>query len=134
VDDGRISASSREECWEKFQFALTVLQLCGWNIQHKKTSTEAVQLLLHLGFVTDSVQMRYFLPQEKEKLVVELLQQTIEKAREGEQVVALDLAKLLGKLNSMRRSHCRCLAFCHGHVSIYWELELRVKAGIAKFN
>jgi hypothetical protein len=105
VDDGRISASSREECWEKFQFALTVLQLCGWNIQHKKTSTEAVQSLLHLGFVTDSVQMRYFLPQEKEKLVVELLQQTIEKGREGEQVAALDLAKLLGKLNSMRRSH-----------------------------
>ncbi len=55
--------------------------------------------------MTDSVQMRYFLPQEKEKLVVELLQQTIEKGREGEQVAALDLAKLLGKLNSMRRSH-----------------------------
>ena len=26
-------------CWEKFQFALSALQLCGWNIQHKKTVT-----------------------------------------------------------------------------------------------
>jgi len=49
--------------------------------------------------------MRYFLPPKKEKLVVELLRQTIEKAREGEQMAALDLAKLLGKLNSMRRYH-----------------------------
>ncbi len=39
VDDGRISTNSREECWVKFQFALSALQLCGWNIQHKKTVT-----------------------------------------------------------------------------------------------
>jgi hypothetical protein len=71
VDDGRVSAKSEQQCWEQFQFVLTVLQLCGWNIQYKKTSTEAVQSLLHLGFVTDSVQMRYFLPVEKEKVVLD---------------------------------------------------------------
>jgi hypothetical protein len=105
VDDGRISASSKEECSEKFEFALTVLQLCGWNIQWKKTSTEAVQSLLHLGFVTDSVQLRYFLPVEKEKIVMQMLRQTIEQACQGKKVAALEMAKLLGKLNSMRRSH-----------------------------
>jgi hypothetical protein len=65
VDDDRVSAKSEHLCWEQFQFVLTVLQLCGWNIQYKKTSTEVVQSLLHLGFVTDSVQMHYFLPVEK---------------------------------------------------------------------
>jgi hypothetical protein len=83
VDDGRVSAAGKEECWEKFQFTLTVLQLCGWNIQYKKTSTEAVQSLLHLGFVTDSVHMRYFLPVEKERVVLEMLDETIGKACEG---------------------------------------------------
>jgi hypothetical protein len=105
VDDGRVSAGSRKEAWDKFQFTLTVLQLCGWNIQWKKTSTEAVQSLLHLGFVTDSVQLRYFLPAEKEKAILVLLQQTIAQGSKGTPIAALELAKLLGKLNSMRRSH-----------------------------
>ncbi len=105
VDDGRVSAAGKQETWEKFQFVLTTLQLCGWNIQWKKTSTEVVQSLLHLGFVTDSVQLRYFLPAEKEKAVLEMLQQTIAFGSTGRPVLALELAKLLGKLNSMRRSH-----------------------------
>jgi hypothetical protein len=105
VDDGRVSAGSRKEAWDKFQFTLTVLQLCGWNIQWKKTSTEAVQSLLHLGFVTDSVQLRYFLPAEKEKVILDMLQQTIAQGSKGIPIAALELAKLLGKLNSMRRSH-----------------------------
>jgi hypothetical protein len=105
VDDGRVSASSKEKTWSQFQFVLTVLQLCGWNIQWKKTSTEAVQQLQHLGFITDSVQLRYWLPKEKEDLAMDMLQSTISRAMEGRKVTALDLAKLLGRLNSMRRSH-----------------------------
>ena len=103
VDDGRVSAVGRKETWEKFQFVLTVLQLAGWNIQFKKTSTSAEQRLQHLGFITDSVQMRYFLPVEKEVLVRELLVQTVQQACEGRQVPALELARVLGKLNSIRR-------------------------------
>jgi hypothetical protein len=104
VDDGRVSAASKRETWEKFQFVLTTLQLCGWNIQWKKTSTEAVQSLLHLGFVTDLIQLRYFLPAEKEKVVMDMLQRTIAQGSKGRPVAALELTKLLGKLNSMRRS------------------------------
>jgi hypothetical protein len=33
VDDGRVSASTEGEAWDQFQFALTVIHLCGWNIQ-----------------------------------------------------------------------------------------------------
>ncbi len=59
VDDGKVSAGTKEKTWSQFQFVLTVSQLCGWDIQWKKTSTEAVQQLQHLGFLTDSVQLRY---------------------------------------------------------------------------
>jgi len=38
VDDGRVSAKAEKTCWEQFQFTLMVLNLCGWNIQYKKTS------------------------------------------------------------------------------------------------
>ncbi len=34
-----------------------------------------------------------------------MLQETISRAMEGKKVMALDLVKLLGRLNSMRRSH-----------------------------
>jgi len=105
VDDGRISASTESETWEKFQFALEVIQLCGWNIQWKKTSTEATQSLLHLGFVTDSKQMRYFLPIEKEEVVLKQLQGIIQQGLSGEAIPALGMASLLGRINSMRRSH-----------------------------
>jgi hypothetical protein len=100
-----VSASTAEQTWKQFQFVLTVIQLCGWNIQMKKTSTEAVQKLAHLGFITDSVNLRYWLPVEKEDLVVSMLESVISTAMEGQQLSALELAKLLGRLNSMRRSH-----------------------------
>ena len=109
VDDGRVSASTEEKAWEQFQFVLTVVQLCGWNIQPAKTSTEAVQSLSHLGFVTDSVQLRYWLPKEKEDLVADMLQHVIQQATDGRKLAALDIAKLLGRLNSMRRSHGQAL-------------------------
>jgi hypothetical protein len=105
VDDGRVSASTESKAWRQFQFALTVLQLCGWNIQWKKTSKEAVQQLQHLGFITDSVQLRCWLPKEKEDVVVKMLQEVTSKAMDGKMIPALELAQLLGRLNSMRRSH-----------------------------
>ncbi len=104
VDDGRVSASTESKAWQQFQFALTVLQLCGWNIQWKKTSKEAVQQLQHLGFITDLVQLRCWMPQEKEDVVVRMLQEVTGKAMDGKMIPALELAQLLGRLNSMRRS------------------------------
>ncbi len=105
INGGRVSASAAEKTWEQFQFVLHMLQLCGWNIQSKKTSTEASQRLLHLGFVTDLVEMRYFLPEEKENVVLDMLERTVKEAVDGHRIEVLELAKLLGKLNSMRRSH-----------------------------
>jgi hypothetical protein len=57
VDDGRVSASTAEQTWKQFQFVLNVIQLCGWNIQMKKTSTEAVQKDMPAVIRSDSEQI-----------------------------------------------------------------------------
>jgi hypothetical protein len=88
IHDGRVSASTSEQTWRQFRFLLTVVQPCGWNIQMKKTSTEAVQKLAHLGFIIDSVNHRYRLPVEKEDLVVSMLESVMGTANEGQQLPA----------------------------------------------
>jgi len=94
--------------------------LCGWNIQWKKTSTEAVQQLQHLGLITDSVQLRCWLPKEKEDLVIRMLQEFTGKAMAGSKIPALELAQLLGRLNSMRRSHGQLVEVLTRTCHTYW--------------
>jgi hypothetical protein len=53
--------------------------------------------------------MRYFLPIEKENVVVDKLEKTVQEAMCGHRIEALELAGLLSKLNSMRRSHSALL-------------------------
>jgi hypothetical protein len=65
MDDGRIVAKTREAAVQQLRFVLHVLQLCGWNVQWGKTRFAASQQLLHLGFETDTVQLKYFYPEEK---------------------------------------------------------------------
>jgi hypothetical protein len=52
-----VSASTAEQTWKQFQFVLNVIQLCGWNIQMKKTSTEAVQKDMPALIRSDSEQI-----------------------------------------------------------------------------
>jgi hypothetical protein len=49
--------------------------------------------------------MRYFLPIEKEEVVLKHLQGAIQQCLSGEAIPALDMASLLGRINSMMRSH-----------------------------
>jgi hypothetical protein len=105
VDDGRVTATSERLAMEQLSTALQVIQSCGWNVQWAKTSTAAEQVHLHLGFFTDSINMCYFFPQQKQQVVLEQLQKVLAEADVGLALAARDLAKLLGRLNSMRRSH-----------------------------
>ena len=105
VDDGRLGSQEKVEAEEQLRFSLQVLQLCGWNVQWEKTALEASQQHLHLGFVTDTVSMKYFYPQGKVETVNRELEQAIRKGLRGEKFGAKELAKLLGRLQSMRRSH-----------------------------
>lgn len=65
IDDGRICAKSNDECFYKAQTVLLMFQLAGWNIQWLKTSQEPSQGLKYQGFITDTVQMKYWLDDKK---------------------------------------------------------------------
>jgi len=105
VDDGRISAATSALCSAHHRFVLSVLQRLGWRIQWKKTVSDPTTSLLHLGFVTDSVQMTYSLPAEKWDKFVSSVQVLLDLTRRSLPVPARDLAAVLGRLNSMSRSH-----------------------------
>ena len=105
VDDGRISASTFSLCQAQFCFVLHVLQLAGWRIQWKKTTVTPTTSLLHLGFVTDSVSMQYTITHQKWDGIVFSMNQLLNQAQGGQLVAVKSLASLLGKLNSLHRSH-----------------------------
>ncbi len=123
VDDGRIATSSAQPCSEQTSFLLLTLQLAGWKIQWKKTVLTPSTSLLHLGFITDSVAMRYFITPEKWNGVRLSLSSLLEAAAAGRPAPAKEVAAVLGRLNSLHRSHgsvVRVLsrALQHGHYSI----------------
>jgi hypothetical protein len=104
VDDGRIVAKTEKLAIEQLKTVLLVVQLAGWNVQWGKTSMEASQRQLHLGYITDTVQMKYFYPEEK-KIFRQQVERMLGRSRAGESIGAREWASMLGKLQSMRRSH-----------------------------
>jgi len=93
------------DCEFKFKLSLLIFQLAGWKIQWKKTSKEPEQRLLFLGFIIDTVQMKFFAAEEKlaniENLMVNFLMKIVFKCRFNSK----DVTGLLGKIQSLRRSH-----------------------------
>jgi Reverse transcriptase (RNA-dependent DNA polymerase) len=105
VDDGRIVAKTEKLAVEQLRMALLVLQLAGWNIQWAKTDLKATQRQLHLGYITDTVQMKYYFPEEKKVLFDQQLTSMLSRSRAGESIAAKEWASVLGRLQSMQRSH-----------------------------
>lgn len=112
IDDGRLSAPSEVECLDKFKATLLVLQLAGWNIQWEKTSSVPVQRLTYLGLITDTVEMKYYAPEHKVTLLKSLLEESLEKISSIQVFTARDLASLLGKINSLFKSHGNFVYMC----------------------
>jgi hypothetical protein len=105
VDDGRVTAATAAETSAKMLLSKTLIQLAGWNIQWAKTSLEPTQQLYYLGFVTDTVKVRYYTPPKKLELISELIVQTLYTARQNRPIRARELATVLGKVAALRRSH-----------------------------
>jgi hypothetical protein len=61
--------------------------------------------LLHLGFITDSVAMRYFIRPEKWSGVRLSLSSLLDTAAAGRLALAKEVAAVLGRLNSLHSSH-----------------------------
>ena len=105
VDDGRICAETAASCDRQLQFVLDILQRVGWRIQWKKTVLVPTQQLLHLGFLIDSVAMRYSLPLAKWDRVRLCVIAVLDLAISGSMVPVRDLATLAGRAVALRRSH-----------------------------
>ena len=105
LDDNLTLGENKQDCEYKFKLALLIFQLAGWKIQWKKTSIEPKQRLLFLGFIIDTVKMKFFAAEEilvnLENLMVEFLMKIVFKCSFNSR----DVAGLLGKIQSLRRSH-----------------------------
>jgi hypothetical protein len=105
VDDRHIVVKTEQLAVKQLKMALLVLQLAGWNIQWAKTDLKATQRQLHLGYITDTVQMKYYYPEEKKVLFDQQLACMLTRSKAGESIVAKEWASVLGRLQSMQRSH-----------------------------
>jgi len=105
IDDGRVAAAGKEETIAKTTLTLLILQLAGWNLQWKKCMLSPSRQLLHLGFITDTEKMRYFVPTEKIELLKNLISSLLQQYFNNCPVSAKLVAVVLGKIISMLRSH-----------------------------
>lgn len=105
IDDGRVAASSLVETKCKTELTLIIFQLAGWNMNWNKCHLEPSQKLLHLGFVTDTIAMRYFVPVEKIVVLKNLIMSIVTVQNANNVVHVKTLATVLGKIISMLRSH-----------------------------
>jgi hypothetical protein len=105
VDDGRVAASSALEAKAKTVLCLWCVQLCGWNVQWAKSHFEPAQKLYYLGFVTDTIVMRYYTPLEKLELLAADITHILELVKRHEPVGARHVARVVGKIISLQRSH-----------------------------
>ena len=105
VDDGLNTDKNPRVVYEEIKFILTMLQIYGWNISWSKCQLIPVQVLLYQGFLVDLVAMEYRAPVEKVEYVDMLTGELIQNCQLGHAVQAKDLAGILGKYISMRRSH-----------------------------
>ena len=112
IDDGRVLGTSLVECQDKFNAALLVLQLAGWNIQTEKTSNIPVQRLSYLGLITDTIEMKYYTSKETLDLLSSMLKDCLFKISQNISFKARDLASLLGKINALAKSHGNFVHMC----------------------
>ena len=117
IDDGRILAQSELECRHKAHLALHIFQLCGFNIQWKKTDLNPRQSAVFQGFITDTISMRYFIQLEKFSITQALIEEVLFKMRDPEKWFRVkELAVLLGKIHSLSRSHGSIVSVMTRHI------------------
>lgn len=117
IDDGRILAQSDIECRFKAQFVLHIFQLCGFNIQWKKTNLNPSQSAVFQGFITNTIFMKYFVQLEKYAITQALIEETLWKMKDPEKRFKLrELAVLLGKIHSLGRSHGTIVSVMTRHI------------------
>ena len=94
IDDGRIVAEDAATARSHLQYALSVFERAGWNVQRSKTSTEPVQKLYFLGYWCDTVLFQYSVAEFKLLHIKSLLRQLLQ----ADKCKLRDLAAVAGKM------------------------------------
>ena len=105
IDDQRILSCSFELCKEHTAIALEAFSNAGWTINVKKSSGDPKQSLTFLGLDNDTLNMKYFIPQEKKENVCDL----IVKVLNSNKIHIKVLAKLCGKLQFLSKAIGPCV-------------------------
>jgi hypothetical protein len=105
VDDGLAAGDSKQEAESNTELVLELFQWAGWNIQWKKTSTEAQQRVRYLGVEVDTENMEFRLPEDKLKDIEVTLDREIGRGLRKEGSEKKEAAELLGKLAACRVTH-----------------------------
>ena len=95
LDDFLIMAHTREQCLEQAQLIIGLLEKLGYLITREKSVLEPTQRLEYLGFLIDTVEMKFFLPEMKILKIQNLAEKFL-----SEQISARQLASLLGLLQA----------------------------------
>ena len=105
IDDSIICCKCPELATQQIEFVMLVFKLLGWKINLQKSSLVPSQKVIYLGFRIDSVLLKYFYPEKKLIEVKELISEILKLARNAQEIKVKFVAKLLGKLCSMSKSH-----------------------------
>ena len=65
IDDSWLMGESKASCLNNYQATEALMKILGLGINYDKSVCDPVQLILHLGFMIDSVLMIVYLTQEK---------------------------------------------------------------------
>ena len=95
LDDFLIMAHTRKQCLEQAQLIVGLLEKLGYLINREKSVLEPTQRLEYLGFLIDTVEMKFFLPEMKILKIQNLAEKFL-----SEQTSARQLASLLGLLQA----------------------------------
>ena len=88
-------AHTREQCLEQAQLIVGLLEKLGYLINREKSVLEPTQRLEYLGFLIDTVEMKFFLPETKILKIQNLAEKFL-----SEQISARQLASFLGLLQA----------------------------------
>lgn len=105
IDDGLIINDFRQCLTVENYFVHEILGLCGWVINTEKTQQIPSRKVVYQGFIIDTEKMEYSVTQDKQERVLKKVVDLKHKIRAGESIWAKDVASVVGKVISLRKSH-----------------------------
>lgn len=110
IDDGRILAQTREEAVQAMRFVYSTIKKAGWTLEHEKSDKEEdiSQIKEYLGFKINTLSMRVFATEEK----IDKIKELISEALRCDSLPPKVLARVLGKIISLKPSHGSSVLIC----------------------